>query len=123
MKLKHIEWRNIGPYGNKLQRLEFGNNGGLIMVLGKNGHGKSFTVGIPKMIKKLAEYRPLRDKYMKEHPNCEVVGCNSLSQDLHHSARRGKNLCNVDTFIAVCRGCHIYIEDNPIESKKLGYLK
>ena len=75
------------------------------------------------MLKKLAEYRPLRDAYMSAHEICEVKGCNRKSQDLHHVARRGKNLCNVDTFLAVCRECHIYIEDNPIESKKLGYLK
>ena len=29
MKLKKIEWRNIGPYGNKLQKLEFSDEGGL----------------------------------------------------------------------------------------------
>jgi hypothetical protein len=29
MKLKRMEWRNIGPYGNKLQSIEFPENGGL----------------------------------------------------------------------------------------------
>ena len=75
-----------------------------------------------KMAEKLKEYRPLRDKYMKENPTCEVLGCYKESQDLHHKARRGANLCNVETFMAVCRTCHISIEENPIESKKLGYL-
>ena len=50
MKLKNIEWRNIGPYGNKLQRLELSDEGGLWMVLGKNGHGKSFVVNLPKIL-------------------------------------------------------------------------
>jgi DNA repair exonuclease SbcCD ATPase subunit len=50
MKLKKIEWRNIGPYGNKLQKLEFSEEGGLWMVLGKNGHGKSFVVNLPKIL-------------------------------------------------------------------------
>lgn len=74
------------------------------------------------MVKKLAEYKPLRDKYMATHEICEVIGCNKPSQDLHHMARRGKNLCNVETFLAVCRSCHIHIEENPTESKELGYL-
>lgn len=50
MKLKSIEWRNIGPYGNKLQKLELSEDGGLWMVLGKNGHGKSFVVNLPKIM-------------------------------------------------------------------------
>lgn len=93
----------------------------------KGTSGKAKNYRIPKvsksMLKKLAEYRPLRDKYMSENEICEVKGCNRKSQDLHHVARRGKNICNVETFLAVCRECHIHIEDNPIESKKLGYLK
>ena len=50
MKLKNIQWRNIGPYGNKLQKLELSDDGGLWMVLGKNGHGKSFVVNLPKIL-------------------------------------------------------------------------
>ena len=50
MKLKSIQWRNIGPYGNKLQKLELSEDGGLWMVLGKNGHGKSFVVNLPKIL-------------------------------------------------------------------------
>ena len=49
MKVKSIEWRNIGPFGNKLQRLDLAEDGGLWMVLGKNGHGKSFLVNLPKI--------------------------------------------------------------------------
>lgn len=69
-----------------------------------------------KLAKKHREYRPLRDKYMK------FKGCNKPSNDLHHKARRGKNLCNVETFMAVCRTCHNWIEDNPTKSRELGYL-
>jgi DNA repair exonuclease SbcCD ATPase subunit len=50
MKLKRIEWRNIGPFGNKLQTLDFPDEGGLWMVLGKNGNGKSFFVNLPKIL-------------------------------------------------------------------------
>jgi DNA repair exonuclease SbcCD ATPase subunit len=61
MKLKKIEWRNIGPYGNKLQTLEFSDDGGLWMVLGKNGHGKSFVVNLPKIL-----YYGRLEKFKKE---------------------------------------------------------
>ena len=50
MKLLKISWRNIGPFGNKLQEINFPDTGGLWMVLGKNGNGKSFFVNIPKIL-------------------------------------------------------------------------
>ena len=49
MKLKNISWRNLGSFGNKLQRIDFSEEGGLWMVLGKNGNGKSFLVNLPKI--------------------------------------------------------------------------
>ncbi len=61
MRLKRISWRNIGPYGNKLQTLEFSEEGGLWMLLGKNGHGKSFVVNLPKIL-----YYGRLDKFKKE---------------------------------------------------------
>jgi DNA repair exonuclease SbcCD ATPase subunit len=50
MRLKKIEWRNVGPFGNKLQTVDFPDGGGLWMVLGKNGNGKSFFVNLPKIL-------------------------------------------------------------------------
>ena len=61
MHLKKLEWRNIGPYGNRMQELEFSEDGGLWMVLGKNGHGKSFLVNLPKIL-----YYGKLDKFKKE---------------------------------------------------------
>ena len=61
MRLKRISWRNVGPYGNKLQTLEFSEEGGLWMLLGKNGHGKSFVVNLPKIL-----YYGRLDKFKKE---------------------------------------------------------
>lgn len=61
MKLKKIEWRNIGPFGNKLQTIELPDGGGLWMVLGKNGHGKSFFVNLPKVM-----YYGKLDKFKKD---------------------------------------------------------
>ena len=61
MKLKKIEWRNIGPYGNKVQRLDFPENGALWMVTGKNGSGKSSLLNLPKIL-----YYGKLDKFKKD---------------------------------------------------------
>jgi len=61
MKLLEIEWRNIGPFGNKLQHIKFGEEGGLWMVTGKNGNGKSFFVNLPKIL-----YYGRLDKFKKD---------------------------------------------------------
>lgn len=61
MKLKKLEWRNIGPFGNKLQSIELPDGGGLWMVLGKNGNGKSFFVNLPKVL-----YYGKLDKFKKD---------------------------------------------------------
>jgi len=40
MYISKLEFKNINSYGNNLQSLEFGNDGGLIMLCGSNGSGK-----------------------------------------------------------------------------------
>jgi len=49
MQTLSIEWRNLGPYGNKLQKIEFPKEGALWMVVGRNGSGKSWFVNLPKI--------------------------------------------------------------------------
>jgi len=61
MKLSKLSWSNIGPYGNKIQTIEFPDAGGLWMVLGKNGNGKSFFINIPKVL-----YYGKLDKFKKD---------------------------------------------------------
>ncbi len=61
MRTKKISWKNIGPYGNKLQTLIFSEVGGLWMVVGKNGAGKSFLVNLPKIL-----YYGKLDRFKKE---------------------------------------------------------
>lgn len=43
MKIKKLEFKNINSYGNKLQEINFDENGGLILIRGRNGSGKCLS--------------------------------------------------------------------------------
>ena len=43
MKIKYFEFKNVASYGNKVQRIDFVDNGLLWIVLGVNGAGKCFS--------------------------------------------------------------------------------
>ena len=47
MKIKNIQWRNIGSFGNKIQTLTFSDNGELWQLYGRVGHGKSTILSLP----------------------------------------------------------------------------
>jgi len=66
------------------------------------------------------EYSEARKEYFSTHPNCEVCGAGAT--DIHHKAKRGKNLSNLEMFMATCRTCHNRIHDNPAWARELGYL-
>jgi DNA repair exonuclease SbcCD ATPase subunit len=89
MKLKKIEWRNIGPFGNKLQTLELPDEGGLWMVVGKNGNGKSFFVNLPKIL-----YYGKLDRFKKD----EIA--NRLNK---HGWIKGLDEISPDTFATIER--------------------
>ncbi len=84
------------------------------------------------MLKDLEIYRPIRDKYMFEHPTCEVPGCSRRSVDLHHTAGRIgyadqwardneiKILWDVRYFKAVCREHHNKVDTDPNWAKEIG---
>ena len=70
-------------------------------------------------------YSTLRSVFLESRPECQVkipYVCTGKSTDVHHRARRGKNYLNVQEFMAVCRGCHEWIESFPKESRELGYI-
>jgi hypothetical protein len=74
--------------------------------------------------KRLAEYRRLRDQFMRNHPVCQarLDGCSTIASDLHHAAGRcGNNLLDTTTYIALCRNCHSYIEVHPAFAKEHGF--
>lgn len=66
-----------------------------------------------KQAKNLQDYSIQRRQYLAGHTECEArvsPNCDGDSCEVHHSAKRGANLLNVDTFVATCRPCHDYIE-------------
>ena len=41
MIIDKLEFKNLNSYGNNIQTLTFGTEGGLVLLVGENGHGKS----------------------------------------------------------------------------------
>jgi hypothetical protein len=71
--------------------------------------------------KRLAEYRKVRDEFMKTKNVCEVFGCYNKPTDLHHKKPRAYHLCDVSIFMAVCRPCHTKIESEDSWARENGY--
>lgn len=67
------------------------------------------------------KYSVLRKEFLSQKPKCEasLPGCQKKSTDVHHKAGRGEYFLRVDTWLAVCRCCHIWIEENPEKAKEL----
>lgn len=103
-------------------------------------HGKEkycrecwYTIEKPKSISPVSKKRQVEmDEYSKKRkaflalkPQCEayLVGtCTRTSTDVHHKAGRvGDNYLKISTWLAVCRNCHTWIENNPEEAKELGF--
>lgn len=74
-----------------------------------------------KKLSELAEYRVVRDRYLKNNPVCEYPNCTSREVELHHRAGRvGKLLCDDTYFCSLCRSHHQWVEVNVSEAKELG---
>lgn len=99
----------------------------------KEGYFKTFP---PKAIKPFSKkreelnkiYKEKRDIYMKDHPICEgyglIQGCTKDATDCHHSAGRvGAKLIDETTFVALCRSCHSFVEENAEIAKELKLSK
>lgn len=76
-----------------------------------------------KRVKLDAEYSQLRKIYLTKHPMCEAAlpKCTQQATDIHHKKGRGKYLLVVNTWMAVCRTCHDWIELHPVEATDLGF--
>jgi hypothetical protein len=67
------------------------------------------------------EYEKVKREFLKSHPICEVC-MTEPSKDVHHKRGKiGKLLTDVRYFLAACRPCHIFLENDPLFAKKEGY--
>lgn len=77
-----------------------------------------------KQVERLAQYRKVRDQFMKENLLCQAKlnGCTVKATDLHHAKGKvGDLLTDKRYFKALCRSCHSYIEINPNFAKEKGF--
>jgi hypothetical protein len=84
---------------------------------------KTYTIpSVSKtQLKRLAEYRKQRKDFMSKHEKCQVCRVKDATEVHHKAGRVGDNLTNQNDFLAVCRGCHRKIEENPKWAKENGY--
>ncbi len=86
-----------------------------------------------KQEKLYRERRPLVEKLLSERPGCEacpvyaakdekVTYVQRRSVDIHEILNRsqGGSILETKNLLAVCRGCHIRITENPREAELLG---
>jgi len=85
---------------------------------------KSISPVSKKRQVEMDEYSKKRNIFLIANPNCQakLVGCTGKSTDIHHKQGRiGDNYLKMSTWLSVCRSCHSWIENNPLEAKELGF--
>jgi hypothetical protein len=75
------------------------------------------------MAQKNREYSKLRRKFLTDNSICraKISKCTVVATDVHHMRGRGIYHLDVDTWLPVCRNCHTWIENNPVDAKELGF--
>ena len=74
-----------------------------------------------KRAKQNKAYSVNREVYLNYHPACEI--CGSKACDIHHKKGRfAERLNDMQYFMAVCRGCHQWIHNNPQQAYAKDYL-
>lgn len=78
---------------------------------------------IPKISKKQAKqnnkYAKKRLRFLQDNPACAV--CGGIAGEIHHRKGRNEFFLDETTFLPVCRPCHRWIEENPLQSVEMGY--
>jgi hypothetical protein len=66
------------------------------------------------------DYGLVRLNYLANHMECEAkieTVCDGAAIEIHHKGgRSGEMLTNQEYFLAVCRGCHDYIHQHPLDA-------
>lgn len=79
----------------------------------------------PKRSKQESQYGKLRKEFLSKYPMCQAHlpnTCTQIATDVHHmKGRIGNLLLNQTYWLALCRGCHNWIENHPEAAKELGF--
>ena len=69
----------------------------------------------PKRAAANRKYLKLNESYLEENPNC--ARCGAPAEMIHHivkgTAGRPASLCNPETWLPVCGGCHRWLHEAP----------
>ena len=68
-----------------------------------------------------ARYTSARRVFLKDRPTCECCMAKP-SQDVHHKKGRGQYYLDEETWMAVCRACHVRIHEYPKWARREGFL-
>ena len=78
-----------------------------------------------KRAKQELAYSALRKAFLQTHPRCQAHvdhNCLGKATECHHKQGRiGELLCDDTKFLAVCRNCHFFIENNREEAIDRGW--
>lgn len=88
----------------------------------------------PVQIKKISDkqsklntaYSVLRKSFLSTNPYCQArlsCICSINATDVHHMEGRGVKTLDTTTWLAVCRLCHCWIEEHPLQAKELNLSK
>lgn len=79
-----------------------------------------------KMKVAIGELKKLAQVYLAKHPNCELKlkGCTGKATCVHHTrGREGKQLLNIEDFMASCSSCNLRAETHDGEARAKGVKK
>jgi hypothetical protein len=87
-----------------------------------------------RMAKLLREYRRLKARWLREHPDCEVclLACEHgqlkpkqvrPTAHVHHRRGRGNFLLDTKTWVAVCFSHHAWIHEHPEQAMLDGWME
>lgn len=64
-------------------------------------------------------------KLLQERPVCEFPDCANVACDVHEVLTRGRggDFLDENNCVCLCRVCHRWVTDHPLEAEELGFVK
>jgi hypothetical protein len=64
-------------------------------------------------------------KMLEEHPRCGFPDCFDEAVDVHEILTRGRggDFLDENNCVCLCRVCHRWVTDHPLEAEELGFVK